>query len=138
MRNDEQEGRLEVRRNLIFYLTVRNRDDGSVIGEVGDITENGVLIISEKPIPLEENIHIAVEPPKGPDYPDRMLNLDVDVQWSKRDENNQEIVLSGCRITRCGKEDVKLIRKLIENIGFSNGQRKILFSGSSPNFSEPT
>lgn len=137
MKEKENEERLEVRRNLIFYLTIRNRENGNVIGELGDITERGVLIISDRMLSITDTLHIAVELPKGEDYPDKTLNIDVEVQWSKPDPSNAELALSGCRITRCSTDDLDLIRNLIEKIGFSNGQRKIFFSESSPDFSEP-
>ena len=137
MKEKENEERLEVRRNLIFYLTIRNRENGNVIGELGDITERGVLIISDRMLSITDTLHIAVELPKGEDYPDKTLNIDVEVQWSKPDPSNAELALWGCRITRCSTDDLDLIRNLIEKIRFSNGQRKIFFSESSPDFSEP-
>jgi hypothetical protein len=137
MKENEHEGRLEVRRNLIFYLTVRNRESGEVIGELGDITEKGALLISDHMLPVLDTVPIAVELPKGPDYPDTTLDLTVEIQWSKRDEDNPDLALSGCRIVGPNKNDKTIIRKLIEKIGFSNGQRRILFSESSPDFSEP-
>ncbi len=137
MKEKEHEGRLEVRRNLIFYLTVRNREGGEIVGELGDITEKGLLIISDHLLTVADTIPIAVELPKGPDYPDSTLDLTVEVQWSKRDEDNTDLALSGCSIVGPNENDKDIIRKLIEKIGFSNGQRRILFSESSPDFLEP-
>lgn len=131
-----QNERESVRRNLIFYLTVRDKKSGVSIGELGDITEGGLLIMSEKLIPITERMSVAVELPKGTDYADTELDLNIEVQWAKKDPDNSDIALAGCKILHPSEKDREMIRKLVEKIGFSNGQRRIIFSESFPDFTE--
>ncbi len=136
MPKKEHNAREQVRRNLIFYLTVKDKKSGSIIGELGDITENGLLIMSDQRFQITDTLNLAIELPKGPDYPARALDIAVEVQWAKRDPDNPDIFLAGCKIIKSKDSDRSLIQKLVEKIGFSNGQRKIIFNESEPDFKE--
>ena len=136
MSKRENEFRGNVRRNLIFYLPVKNRENDESIGELGDITEEGLLLLSQEIQSKNRQLDIAVELPKGEEYPPEDLLLTVQVQWSKVDPDNPELALTGCKIIEPGPKEQKLIRTLIRNIGFSNGQRQVTFNESIPDFTE--
>ncbi len=134
MKKKDTNARSNVRRNLIFYLPIINRENGTAIGSLGDITETGVLIISERTMPYSEKLHIGIELPKGKEYPDRMLDLKIQVQWSKEDPDNPDLALTGCKIISISDEDKNIIKTLIQNVGFSNGQRLVTFNESIADF----
>ncbi len=137
MRKKNRNTRKEVRRNLIFYLSVTNSEDGTTIGEIFDITETGLLLITEQLFPIGQEMNVKVELPKGPDFPDKTLDLDIIVQWSRKDTANPDLYLIGCKIIEPGEPERRLIKLLINTIGFSNGQRHITFTESVPDFTEP-
>lgn len=130
----ENNFRSDVRRSLVFYLPIIDRENGKEIGELGDITENGLLIISEQMLTVTETKSISIELPKGSNYQEPVLNLKVEIMWTKRDPHNPQLALSGCRIIDIHEKERKLIDYLIKNAGFSNGQKRILFNASEPDF----
>ncbi len=126
--------RSDIRRSLVFYLPIIDRKTGNEVGELGDITKNGLLLISEQMLTVTETKSISIELPKGKDYSDRVLNLIIEIMWTKRDPHNPQLALSGCRIKESGEKEKRLIDLLIRKAGFSNGQKKICFNASEPDF----
>jgi len=132
MKNKDDNSRKMIRRSLLFYLTIRNADTEQPIGELGDLTEKGLLIISEDLLDQGAKMETLLDMPKGPSYPKEPLPLSIEVQWSRKDPDNPELYLAGCRIVEVQKQEV--ISLLIEKIGFSHGQRKVFFDEVEPDF----
>ncbi|MFH1075693.1 MAG: PilZ domain-containing protein [Pseudomonadota bacterium] len=57
--------RMLKRRPLVFYFKVFEQDSGELLGYIGDITAEGMMLISQNPIPknrvLQLRIYLPVE-----------------------------------------------------------------------------
>lgn len=59
-RMEEQRG---LKRHLLrYYLWVFNKKDNSLIGHVGDITMEGIMLVSKEPIPVGDIIQFRMVP----------------------------------------------------------------------------
>ena len=136
MRKYNSNTRKAIRRNLIFYLSVTDNKNGSDIGVIFDITQKGLLLLTEHLFSVGHEMIINVELPRGPDFPKKTLELDVIVQWSRKDTANPDLSLVGCKIIDPEESEKQLIQLLINTIGFSNGQKHVTFNESVPDFTE--
>lgn len=57
-----EEHRKQKRQLLRYYLWVFNKKDNSLIGHVGDITTEGVMLVSKKLIEVGEKINLEWNP----------------------------------------------------------------------------
>ena len=55
------ERRIKPRRHLIFYLRVFNDETGELIGYLGDIHTDGIMVMSETPIKADQDFTLCVK-----------------------------------------------------------------------------
>lgn len=118
MANQETNQRTHQRRHLFYYLNVEDRSTGKSIGRVVDITVAGVLVISDNKYKDGEQIKARIM------LDDDLLeqahgNLEVDLlcRWSKPDIN-PDYSVSGFAFENLSDNDVRLIERVIDTIGF--------------------
>ncbi|MFO1430178.1 MAG: PilZ domain-containing protein [Candidatus Competibacteraceae bacterium] len=83
---------------LIFYLRVFDRDTGSLLGHLVDISEGGMMLISEQPIPIDQPFRIYLEVPQDTE-PRQHIECDIHSLWSSNDIN-PDFYDTGFRFTR--------------------------------------
>ncbi|MCL2029857.1 MAG: PilZ domain-containing protein [Deltaproteobacteria bacterium] len=59
------ENRSLVRRELIYYLKVTDRQTGQELGRIGDIHTGGMLVFTPEPLPVQTIYNLSLELPKA-------------------------------------------------------------------------
>ncbi|THB76273.1 MAG: PilZ domain-containing protein [Desulfobacteraceae bacterium] len=106
------------RRHLLLYLKVFDRNSGKLLGVVADISLEGVLILSETPIGLNQTFDLEIDPgeslqPRGkanPGFTARSL-------WAEKDAN-PKYTITGFKFIAPDPVFLDAVRKLIETLGF--------------------
>ena len=80
------EKRTMKRWQLIFYLRVFDEDTGKLLGYVVDISINGMMLISDQPIPLQKDYDLWLDVPRD-DGQREKVSLQAHSLWSQRDVN---------------------------------------------------
>jgi len=107
------------RRHLLFYLKIYDLNSNTFIGNVGDLTIDGLMVLTDKPIPLKKEMKIQIELPKSDEFKESRLNLRVKTLWRKPDIN-PDIISIGCQILEIIPENTLLINHLIRVLGFND------------------
>lgn len=78
------ERRIE-RHQLPYYLQVFNRHTGQPIGYLGNVSENGLMLISQLPMLTGADFELQLKIPTASGGP-QLLNLTANCMWSREDE----------------------------------------------------
>ncbi len=130
------EQRFAARRHLFVYLEVVESASGKTLGRLGDIHKDGMLILSSAPLAPGSSIPVSIRVPKpfsdGRSDPQGIIG----VRWSKKDAPREDQYQSGCFFESMDAGDKARIDALVERIGFSDGQRKILLRNGDNTYTE--
>ncbi|MHC1785308.1 MAG: PilZ domain-containing protein [Anaerolineaceae bacterium] len=97
--------------HLIHYLRMFDRDEGSLIGNLVDITGEGVQFISEKPYFKDTKLVVRMDFPE--EFMGRnFLEFDLEIKWSIVDEN-PDLFANGSKLVNITPEEVLTIEALI-------------------------
>ena len=130
------EARGSARRHLYYYLEVTDSASGASLGRLGDIHEEGMLLLSPASLGSGSLFKAAVLLPAAAGAGRTKLELDVQVRWSRK-ETAGNLYQNGCSFVSLSREDRDYIAGLVERIGFSDGQRRIVLRNDANVFSEP-
>lgn len=108
--------RRQKRWNLVYYLRVLKAENNELLGHLVDLTTEGMMIISEKPIPLQATFNLRMEIPAENDIP-RMIALTAQSLWTKRDVN-PSFHDTGFKLINPSKRALNAITSLIEELKF--------------------
>lgn len=106
------------RRHLIYYLRVWDKASDRVLGHVVDITTEGMMLISEQPIPLQKSFELEVRW-QDADKGEQRLPFLAESRWSDNDVNPAFYDV-GFKLLEDSKKVLDPIAELIENYGFSD------------------
>jgi hypothetical protein len=109
--------RVQKRRHLIYYLEVYDVEAGKILGNLVDITTRGIKLVSEEKIPLNRNYILKLRLPEGY-FKENEIHFAGKSLWSA-DDVNPEFVATGFEVTSLSLEERKIMRQLIEKIGFN-------------------
>jgi hypothetical protein len=106
------------RRHLIYYLRVWWLDENIPLGHVVDINTEGLMLISEKPVPTgqEMQLEIRLPDPQGELKPAHFKAI---CRWSDKDINTA-FYDSGFEFTEKSPSAVETLQKMIEEYGFTD------------------
>ena len=96
---------------LIFYLRVFDQDTGSLLGHIIDISEGGMMLISEQPIPIDQPFRLYLDAPRDTG-PRQHIEFEAYSLWSKNDIN-PDFYDTGFRITQLTPYGLRQLRLLI-------------------------
>ena len=130
---DGSERRTMKRRHLIYYLRVWDADSGELLGHVVDITTEGLMLISERPLPAGQVYRLEIrwrqpadaldeaapEAEEVSEMVEHCLRFRAETLWSSPDIN-PDFFDTGLRL--CDPEETVLepIQALIESYGFQD------------------
>ncbi len=112
------EKRASERRHLIFYLRVFDRDAGQLLGFLGDINPDGMLLISEQPREVGQHLNIKMQFPR-PLGDREFLNLEATVRWCNPDVNDKFHDI-GLEFSNIDREDLLVFGELLRKFGFKH------------------
>jgi len=106
------------RRHLIYYLRVWNTDTKKLLGHVVDITTEGLMLVSDKPIELNKNFNLEVQW-QGNDGEVNRICFEAESRWEDRDVN-ASFYDTGFKILDQAAEVLTPIREVIDEYGFND------------------
>jgi hypothetical protein len=106
------------RRHLIYYLRVFDRNNNKLIGHLVDITPEGVMLISEEPIPLGQIFRLKMLLPSRIGGREEW-HFDAESRWCDKDIN-PDFYDTGFALITVEKRDMKVIEDLIQGFGFKD------------------
>ncbi len=119
MSNNQSDRRTLKRRQLLFYLEIYNLADNQLLGHLGDITTEGLMIVSEKALPLKKSYQVKVKLPKLPEFQKDFMQFDIETRWAQKDIN-PDLQCTGAIFTHSDQEYLIIIQHLIRVLGFNN------------------
>lgn len=104
------------RRHLVFYLRVFDGMGSKVIGHIVDISAQGLMLISDSPVPVNEDYRLRMRLPSEIADRDEIL-LNATSRWCKPDVN-PDFYITGFQIHGLTPEIEKYIVCLIKDFSF--------------------
>ncbi len=104
------------RRKLIYYLKITDQANGQELGRLGDIHQEGMLVMSPQPLPLEQIYQLALELPKSlvqEGCPSTVL-LSAQSLWRKPGPKGSGFHEHGLRFLDVSERQAELIQRLID------------------------
>jgi len=117
MNNRMHERRVLKRRHLVVYLDVIDRAEGTVLGQLGDISSEGLLVISRRPVPSDRTWQLRVALPDLRGCRGEYLDVDALPCWSSADIN-PELVCTGFSFVDIDDAGRDKIASLVQILGF--------------------
>jgi hypothetical protein len=99
--------------HLIHYLRMFDRKSGDLIGNLVDLTAEGLQLISETPIEPGKILEIRMEFPEEVDG-QQEVRLNAEAIWCDH-QLDPDLFSVGCRLLPVTPTQVNIIRDLIEN-----------------------
>lgn len=114
------------KRHSLYFLDVFDACSGAPLGQLSDISVEGVSILSETPLacPCTYRLRILVPQGNGSEQP---LEFEVESRWT-RDEGEAPIIshTTGCRITFLTDAERARIERLVSDFGYAKiGEVKV-------------
>ncbi len=114
--NDSSIRRQVERKYLVFYLRVFDGMSSNVIGHVVNISEKGVMLLSDDPTPVNEEYRLRMRlPSEITDKGEIIFNATS--RWCKPDAN-PDFYLTGFQIHELSSSIKKNILSLIDDFSF--------------------
>ncbi len=114
------------RRHLIYYLDVFNNKNNELLGKLVDITTRGIKLVSRLPVPIDKDYSLRLTFPEGY-FRSRDLTFDARSIWSSNDIN-PDFYDTGFEVINLDREGRKIIRRLIELVGFNDSNSHVSVS----------
>jgi hypothetical protein len=103
------------RDNLVFYLKVTNTQTGEPIGRVVDMSADGLMVVTGKPMPVGQEYDLCVAIPDG-DHGERRWQVHAESLWC-RNEANPELMDVGFKLKKLTGHDRRTIASLMATYG---------------------
>ena len=103
------------RHHLIYYLRVFDGISSRVVGHIVDISPQGIMLITDEPITVQEDYRLRVRfPGSGSDQEE--LIFDAVCRWCRQDDN-PEFYIAGFHIQDIPADAEKFFQGLITEFG---------------------
>jgi hypothetical protein len=112
----QPERRTRKRRYVMFYSRVYDRDTGEVLGQLVDLTTDGIMIISDKYIASDIVFHLQLELPEDIS-PRQFLRFDAQSVWCRQDIVPR-FFDSGFKLIDVPEQDVAILERMVDTYGF--------------------
>ncbi len=100
------------RRQLIYYLKVRDESNDQPLGRLVDITTEGIMLVSTEPIELDVAYRLRMDLPTQMDKTSDII-FEARSLWRRRDIN-PDFYDTGFKFTHIPNQYVELISQLID------------------------
>jgi hypothetical protein len=108
-----QERRKLKRKSLTYYMLVLDANSREMVGHLVDLTPKGLMMDSQKPLPLEREYHLRLD--TMPDVADKnYIKFTARTKWCLPDVVEPYLYDIGFSITDIAQHDAEIIRKIAE------------------------
>ncbi|MBU1568098.1 MAG: PilZ domain-containing protein [Proteobacteria bacterium] len=118
----EEEGRKQDlrevdRKYLVFYLRIYDGMSSKILGHLVDISEKGMMLISDNPISVNENYRLRMRLPTQMKERSEIM-FDAMSRWCKSDAN-PDFFLAGFQIHNLEQSSRDLVLTLIRDFSYN-------------------
>lgn len=106
------------RRHLIYYLKVFEQGSDILLGHLVDITEEGLMIVSEKSMEEGKFLKMRMQLPREIDG-NEYIDIDARSMWCRKDAN-PSLFGVGFKFEYVDADSRQIIFELIHEFGFSD------------------
>ncbi|MCK5720326.1 MAG: PilZ domain-containing protein [Thiomargarita sp.] len=106
------------RQQLLFYLDIIDLKTNELIGHLGDISADGLMILTENLIPSSKIKHISIHLPDFEEFSQKSIEAFVEIRWTKPDIN-PDLHCIGCRFINIDPDLLPIIKQVEEVLGNS-------------------
>ena len=111
------EKRQRRRWELVFYLRILDEADGSLLGHVIDISEDGLMLLSETAIELNKDFSLGLEMPAAGENTRQKISFRAHSLWQSSDAN-PDLLDTGFQLINPDKNSIGAIKELINELQF--------------------
>jgi len=111
-----KERRKHKRIKLIYYLDILNYETGKLLGNLGDISNGGLMMFGKEQMEAGKEFLLRMVLPEKT-YGKKSITLKANSCWSKVDVN-PAFYASGYEFVEIGTVETKTIEFLIDNFAF--------------------
>jgi len=108
-----------IRKNLLFYLDVIDARTHKLIGHVGDISNDGMMILAEHPLFISDIKHVIIKLPDLEEFNQDSIDAMIEVRWTNKDTNPQ-LHCIGCHFLKLSNADNAIISEVAQLLGFDD------------------
>lgn len=112
------EQRKEKRSTAIIFTPVYDKDTGALLGYLGNLTLQGALLVSEKPIEPDRQLTLAIEFREESVEPVGRITIPARVLWCKLEEH-QTYYAAGFEFTKVTEENKHAIETALQRYQFT-------------------
>lgn len=114
----ESKSRIMKRRHLIYYLEVFDAETSALMGKLVDIITRGCKLVSRDAIPEDQKMTLKIILPDD-FHSEKELVFEARSLWSAN-AVNPDFFDTGLEVLDLGLAERKVIRRLIEQVGFND------------------
>jgi hypothetical protein len=107
-----------MRRHLIYYLRVWDKNSDKLLGHIVDINTGGFMLISEQQIESEQVFDLEIHW-KAPNDEEIKIQFKAESRWSSNDVNSA-FYDTGFKLLGPSDDVLEPIKKMIEEYGFQD------------------
>jgi hypothetical protein len=104
------------RRHLIYYLRVFDRTSGRQLGHLVDLTPEGMMLMSERPIRVGRSLGLRMTLPSDAGR-EQTIEFDATSLWTSEDVN-PDFYDTGFKFEKISRRHLAQIETLIDDFGF--------------------
>ncbi len=103
------------RRHLIYYLRVFDRATGRLLGHLVDLTPDGMMMMSERPVRVGRAVGLRMVLPGSSG--EQTVEFEATSRWTSRDVN-PDFYDTGFELAKISRKHLAQIETLIDDFGF--------------------
>jgi hypothetical protein len=103
------------RRHLIYYLRVFHRSTGRQVGHLVDLTPEGMMLMSERPIRVGRTLPLVMTLPSAAG--EQKVEFDATSLWTSADVN-PDFYDTGFKFEKVSRRHLAQLETLIDDFGF--------------------
>lgn len=112
------EHRHHERKAMLLYLDVLDRERNHLLGHLGDISDEGLMLLNRQALPLYQHIPARIKLPKDEGFEQDFIDVEIETRWSAPDAN-PEFQCTGCRFLNLSADNLVLVKQVEALLSFS-------------------
>ena len=110
--------RKESRKKLIAFTPVYDLLHKTLLGYIGDLTLQGIMVVGEKSVEINKHLTLGIEFPEGlPEVSARRVVIPARAAWCRQDDSPQYFNI-GFEFVDISPENARIIEAILERYQF--------------------
>lgn len=104
------------RKHLLFYLDILDVQSGELLGHLGDISLDGLMMVADQPLPLQQVRVILIKLPEDEELTESSIEMKIEVRWTRPDLN-PNLHRIGCQFVDISEKNRAIIQQVEQILG---------------------